>query len=159
MTVSEIFDEFDALRRASMDEHTKAVVDKGERRQLVVSLMKHVVKPFADAVIADAQNRDIAVSVDDRGNDEHRPSYTIQFDSYENKRTINGDRPSIKVTATADYMRVEVAEEMGGLEDPLDRKHIGAYNVEIGEPETLEKMTAALKKWLRHTLGLIVARK
>lgn len=159
MSVSDIFVEFDGLHRAALAEQTKTVADQSERRQLVVALMKNVVKPFADEVIDYARKRNIAISVDDRGNDERRPSYTIQFDSYENSRAIDGPAPSIKLTATADCKRVEVAEEMGSVEDSLNSPLLGSYHVDMGRPDTLNSISAALEKWLRHTLSLLVARK
>lgn len=157
MSVSDIFDEFDNLHRTAQQEHKQAVADQQERRELVVSLMKNVVKPFADEVVKLGQLRNISVSVDDRGNDSHRPSYTIQFTSYENNRPINGDGPSIKVTATADCKRVDVAEEFGDLDESFSSPK--TYPVEMGKPDTLSEMTKALEAWLRDTLTRMLKRK
>lgn len=157
MSVSDIFDEFDKLHRAALDEHKQAETDQQQRRELVVSLMKNVVKPFADQAVQLGQLRNISVGVDDRGNDPHRPSYTVQLVSYENGRPINGDRPTIKVTATEDCRRIEVAEELGDLDDSFANSK--KYHVEMGQPNTLSEMTKALEGWLRETVTRMAKRK
>jgi hypothetical protein len=77
--VSKIFLEFDELDMAAKNERQQATFNLTERRKSVVSLMLHVVKPFADHMVADAKKRDIAITLDDRGNDPLRPSYAITF--------------------------------------------------------------------------------
>lgn len=158
MAVSDIFVEFDDLHRAALEEHKKAVDDKQARRLGIVRLMANVVKPFADDVIANGQKRNISISVDDRGADPLRPSYTIQFTSFENNRSINGAKvPSIKITATENCKQVEVDEQFGSLKDSFDSPGQSTYKIEMG-PTTMANITESMEKWLRETLKLMIER-
>ena len=158
MAVSDIFVEFDDLHRAALEKHKTAVDDKQARRLVIVRLMENVVKPFADDMIVNGQKRNITISVDDRGADPLRPSYTIQFNSFENNRSINGaGAPSIKITATENCKQVEVDEQFGSLKDFSDSPGQGTYKIEIG-PTTMADITNSMEKWLRETLKLMIER-
>lgn len=158
--VSNIFSEFDELHMAAKAEQQQAIATLAQRRESVVSLMKNVVKPFADHVRVAAQKRDIAIDVDEsRGNDPRQPRFAIRFTSYENRTPVVSAGPSITLIANAQCNHIDVTEEMGELDDiSLDSKP-RTYWVEMGQTDTLAKMTKSLEDWLRDALKLMAARK
>lgn len=160
MNVSNIFADFDLGKKTVQAEQKQAAQERLNCRAMVVGLMHKMVKPFADQVSSEGQRREMTIGIDDRGNDRHRPSFTIQFASYERRRPVIGSGPSIKLLTDEDFRRVEVTEHLGDSDDiTFDGDRPNKYPVQMGQPDTIAKMSESLEAWLRKSLEAILSRK